>query len=185
MRRKDSTEVLFEIKYEIPGFNKEELFEYIKWSIPELYKSLKDGEKIKIRCKPELLEKLNKEKIKYRINKDMDHISVQMVDLFGSTKKNDEIHIQLYLSVHFYDKVKNNIYNHHEKDKYWNDIWIVTIIETLKSTRKHSNCVNCNALMEYNKIKDIYECKYCGNIMDNKSDSKWKIVDIELGNHLI
>lgn len=180
MRKREIIEVLWEIKNEIPGFNKEELFEYTKWAIPKLYNSLKNKEKIEIKCKPELIEKLNKEKDKYRINNNIDHISVQYVELYESIKGEDKIYVQVYLSIYFYDKVQNNLYDNSIKDKYWNDIWIATFIETVKSNRKNCNCVNCNAVMKYNKLKDIFECEYCGNVMDNKTDSKWEIVDIEL-----
>lgn len=97
-------------------------------------------------------------------------------------KKDDEIYIQVYSSIYFYDDVGNNVENYSVSDKYWNDIWIVTFRESSGLNKKNSNCVNCGAIMEYNKVRDIFKCEYCGNIIQNKSDSKWEIVDIELGN---
>jgi len=181
-RRRELTEVILDIRNEIPGFNKEELLEYTEWAIPKLYNSLKNGEDLEVKCKPELINKLDKEKTKYRINKSMDHINVQYVELFDSIKKDNEMYIQVYLSVYFYDNVENNIGNNSTNDKYWNDIWIVTYREGVKSDRRNSNCDNCGAIMEYNQVRDTFECEYCGNIIHNNSDSKWEIVDIELGN---
>lgn len=182
MKRREVTEVIFEIRNEIPGFNKEELLEYTEWAIQKLYNSLKNEEEIEVKCKPELINKLNEEKVKYRINKSMDRISVQYVELFDNIKKNNEMYIQVYLSIYFYDDVDNNIENNSVNDKYWNDIWIVTFRESLKLNKKNSNCANCNAVMEYNQARNTFECEYCGNIIHNNSDSKWEIVDIELGN---
>lgn len=182
MKRREVTEVVSEIRNEIPGFNKEELLQYTQWAIPKLYNSLKDAEELEVKCKPELINKLNEETDKYRINKNMDHISIQYVELFDSIKKDNEMYIQVYLSIFFYDNVDNNIDNNLINDKYWNDIWIVTYRESVKTDRKKSNCVNCGAIMQYNQIKDSFKCEYCGNIIDNKSDSKWEIVDIKIEN---
>ena len=160
-RRRELAEVIFDIRNEIPGFNKEDLV---------------------VKCKSELINKLNKESAKYRINKDIDHISIQYVELFDSIKKDNEMYIQFYLSIYFYDDVDNNIGNYSMNDKYWNDIWIVTYRECVKSEGKKSNCDNCGATMKYNQLRDTFECEYCGNVIHNNSNSKWEIVDIELGN---
>lgn len=180
MKRREPVEVMLEIKNEMPWFDKEELLEYAKWSVQKLYNSLKNEEKLVIKCKPELINKLNKQRDKYRINEDIDHISIQYVELFDNIKKENEIYIQVYLSIYFYDDVQNNVDKYIINDKYWNDIWIVTYKECSKLHRKDSNCVNCGAVMQYNQLRDILECKYCGNIINNKFDSKWEIVDIEL-----
>lgn len=181
-RRKELIEVILDIRNEIPGFDKEELLQYTEWAIPRLYNSLKSEEELEVKCNPELINKLHKERVKYRINKSMDHISIQYVELFDNIKKDNEMYIQVYLSIYFYDDVENNAGNNDINDKYWNDIWIVTYRETNKSGRQNSNCVNCGAVMEYNQVRDIFECEYCGNMIHNNSDSKWEIVDIELGN---
>jgi len=183
MKRRDPTEVFLDIRNEIPGFNRKELLDYTEWAIQKLYNSLKNEEKLEIKCKPQLINKLNKERDKYRINNNMDHISVQYVELFDSLKKDNEMYIQVYLSIYFYDNVENNIDNDSINDKYWNDIWIVTYKEGIKSDRKNYNCANCGAIMKYKQVRDTFECEYCGNIIHNNSDSKWEIVDIELGNY--
>lgn len=181
-RKREITEIILDIRSVIPGFNKEELLQYTKWAIPKLYNSLKNEEELEVKCKPELINKLNKESIKYRINKNMDHISVQYIELFDNIRKDNEMYIQVYLSIYFYDDVENNIGSNLVNDRYWNDIWIVTYKESINTGIKNSNCINCGAIMEYNQLKDTFECKYCGNIVNNNSDSKWEIVDIELAN---
>lgn len=182
-RKRDITEVLFEIKNGIPGFNKEELLEYIEWAIPKLYNSLANEIEPEVKCTPELINKLRNQSSKYRITKDIDSISVQYSELFDNIKKDDETLIILYLSIYFYDKTENNVGNINNKnDRYWNDIWIVTCKKNNTLNKNNSNCINCGAVMEYDKAKDVFECKYCGNIINNRNDSNWEIVDIELGN---
>ena len=181
MIKRDLTEVVFEILNEIPGFKKDELLEYTKWAIQRLYYSLKNGEEIKVKCKSELINKLNKEKVKYKIDKNIDHISIQYVELYDSIKKDDEMYIQVYVSVYFHDDVENNVCEYSMDDKYWNEIWIVTYRANSKSdTRKNSNCINCGAAMQYRRLKDTFECEYCGNTIQNDTNSIWEIVDIEL-----
>lgn len=181
-RRKEHKELVLDIKNAIPGFNEDEVLQYTKWAIPKLYNSLKNDEKIEIRCNPELLNKLDKEKAKYRINKNMDHISVQFAELFDNFKKDDEMYLQIYLSIYFYDNVKNNDGNNSINDNYWNDIWIITYRESTKSDKINSKCANCGAVMKYNQLRNIFECEYCGNIILNDDKLNWEIVDIELEN---
>ena len=179
-QRREVTEICKELESEILGFNREELLKYTKWAIPKLYNSLKNNEKLEIKCTPELINKIKKEKIKYRIDKRIDQINIQYVELYDDIKKDDGIYIQVYLSIFFYDNVKNNFGDNYTNDRYWNDIWIVTYKESV--VKKNSNCANCGAIMQYNQLKDSFECKYCGNIIQNKSDSNWEIVEIELEN---
>lgn len=179
-RKKEITELLFEIKKEIPYFNKEELLEYTKYAIPNLYNILKNGnlQEIKIKCDKKLIEKIIQNKSKYRISKNMDQISIQYVDLFNYIKKNNEIFVQVYISIYFYDDAKNNNGSKDIWDKYWNDGWIITYKNTVNN--RNYNCENCGAIMEYNKTEDIFECKYCGNKSFNHFDTSWEIVDIEI-----
>lgn len=181
MKKREISEIIFDIRNEIPEFNREELIQYTKWVIPKLYNSLKNEEKLEVKCKPELIEKLEKEKEKYRINKSMDQVSVQYVEIYDNIKKEDDMYIQVYSSIYFYDDVGNNVDKYSENDKYWNDIWIITFRKGIKLDRQDCNCANCGAVMKYNRLKDVFECEYCGNIVHNNSDSKWEIVDIELG----
>lgn len=64
-RRREPTEIILDIRKEIPGFNKKELLDYTEWAIQKLYNSLKNGEDLEVKCKPELINKLNKEKAIY------------------------------------------------------------------------------------------------------------------------
>ena len=179
-RKKEITELLFDIKKEIPYFNKEELIEYTKYAIPNIYNILKNEEtqEIKIKCDKKLIEKMLQNKTKYRISKYMDHLSVQYIDLFDYIKKDNEILIQIYVSIYFYDDARNNKGSKYNEDKYWNDGWIVTYRNKVKYT--NYNCTNCGAIMEYNKTEDIFECKYCGNKSYNQFNTSWEIVDIEI-----
>lgn len=181
-RKRELEEIILDIRNEIPGFNKEELIEYTECAIPALYNSLKNEEKIKVKCNPKLVNKLNKEKAKYRINKNIDKISVQYIELFDSIKKDNEIYIQLYLSIYFCDNTRNNLNYDSVNDRYWNDIWIVTYKESAKRDKINSNCSNCGAIMKYNQAKDIFKCEYCGNIIHNNYESNWEIDDIEIVN---
>lgn len=181
-KRKESTEVLWNIRKEIPGFNKIELLEYLEWAIPRLYHSLVNKTEPEVKCAHELINKLYSRSLQYRITKDIDHVTVQYAELFDSAKKENEMYIQVYLSIYFYDKVENNINNKSTGDKYWNDIWIVTCKENNESVKESSNCVNCGAVMKYIPARDIFECEYCGNIIHRKTNLSWEIVDIELGN---
>lgn len=181
-KRKEETEVFFEIKNDIPEFNREELLEYTKWGIPQLYIALKNKREIKL--KKELINKLLKEKNKYRINDNIDHICIQYTQLFDYIKKHNETYIQVYASVYFFDNVENNItYNLFENDKYWNDIWIITYKQKTESKlKKYNNCYNCGAIMKYDNIKKIVECEYCGNIVYDNLNINWEIEDIEIWN---
>ena len=179
-RRKEVAEILWNLGREIPGFKSEDLLQYTEWAIPKLYNSLKNKERLEVKCTSELINKLNEQSLKYRITENMDHISVQFVELFDNIKKDNEIYIQVYVSIYFYDKVKNNIDDESKNDKYWNDIWIVTYREGIESKRNNSNCANCGAIMKYNQMSNIFECEYCGNIIHDKFNSKREIIDIEL-----
>ena len=178
---KEVTEIVLDIKREIPGFKKDELLEYSEWVIPKLYYSLKNKEKIEIKCKPELINKLNNEHLKYKITENVDSISVQYVRLYDNEKREGEMYIQVYAAVYFYDNVSNNPGHPFAEDKYWNDVWIVTYRENLETEKRNSNCDNCGATMKYNLRKNVFECEYCGNTANNIPNSKWEIVDIELG----
>lgn len=179
-RKRELYEIVLDIQKEIAGFNRDELINYITWAIPRLYDSVRHNEKIDVKCDSELINKLNKENTKYRINKDIDHLSVQFAELTNNYKQDDEMYIQVYLSLFFYDNVKNNTDDNSLADKYWNDIWIVTVKKDYKPGQKQHNCSNCGAVLKYNQARNIFQCEYCGNIIHNNSDSQWKIVNIEI-----
>ena len=179
---RELNEVLMDIEKEMPDFNADEFLKYTEWAIQKLYNSLRDNEKSEVKCEEELISKLDEQRLKYRITKDIDHISIHYAEILDVIRKDGIMYIQVYLSVYFYDNTKNNINMDDDLDyKYWNDIWIVTLGEDIELERKKCNCVNCGAIMKYNKARSTFECEYCGNIVHNDFDSGWKIVDIELG----
>jgi len=181
--KKDVTEIILEIKNKNPFFNREDFLDYTKSIIPILYNDLKNGNSVKTknRCKEDIIYKLLQNKSKYRIITDMDHISIQYAELFDYLEENDEIYVKVYISVHFYDNVKNNKIDNRMVDGFWNDIWIITY----KNLEKNYNinnlkCQNCGAIMKYSLIKKILECNYCGNELYYRPNMNWEIVDIEV-----
>ena len=182
-QRREVEEILYEIKKEILGFNKEELLEYTIWAIPKLYDEIKNYDNIskkKIKCKKELINKLIEEPRKYRITNEMDNVNVQYAELYECIKENGEFYIKVYASIYFYDNRENNIYMS-ARNRYWNDIWIITLRETDCNKIEDGNCDNCGAVMEYDEIKKIFKCTYCGNVLAiQKWDKDWEFVDIEV-----
>ena len=63
---------------------------------------------------------------------------------------NSEKYIKVYISLYFYDDVNNNIDKDCEKDKYWNDTWIITYKINGGKTKDNCNCSNCGSVMKYN-----------------------------------
>lgn len=186
-KRRDSIEVLYEIKCEIPGFSKDEFIDYTKIVVTNLYNELKNNCEIRTKCSKELEKKIKSNLKKYRITKDMDYITIQYADLCDCIKKEDELYIQVYLSVYFFDNVKNNAITNEERNKYWNDIWIITLKKHEVKENKKSfkglnggNCPNCGAVMKYKSFRNTFECEYCSTIEYNYSIKDWKIVDIEV-----
>lgn len=172
--------ILFGIKNDIPEFNKEEFLEYTKWSIIDLYNKLKDEQQSNLNYPKDLISNLIQEKNKFRITKDIDHISIQYTELFDYIKKDNKKYIKIYCSIYFYDNAENNSSLQYTNDKFWNDIWIVTFSDT--NNTNNSNCSNCGADFKYNKFKQIYECEYCGNTTYNTISGNWELIDIELYN---
>lgn len=181
IQRRELTEILFEIQSEMPYFSREKLLEYLKWAVPKLYDSLKNSQTSKIKCSLSLLDKINKEKNKYRIDSNIDFIKIHYAEIYNYIKDMNDNYIQVYLSVYFYDDVKNNTNLNYENDKYWNDIWIVTLKEdSINKKTNNSNCINCGAPMKYNQIRDVFECEYCRNIVYNTANANWEIIDIDV-----
>ena len=180
--RREPSEVLGEIRGEIPGFERDDLLEYIKWAIKNLYDSLKEGNKPKVKCNEELINKLLLKNEDYKISKNIDHISIQYLELSDCVKKDEQVYIKIYTSIYFYDDITNNEDVKDINDKYYNNIWIVTCKqdEDFKDVNR-ANCDNCGAIMEYNKVKEIFECKYCGNAKYGRLNQGWIITDIGIG----
>ena len=67
-----------------------------------------------------------------------------------------------------------------EKERHCTYTQINTWIITYKAlSNVDNNCKNCGSEMEYNKEKDVYECKFCRSSF-HKDSKDWKIVDIEV-----
>ena len=183
-KRRDSVEVLYEIKNQMPEFNKEDFLDYAKWTIVSIFNSLKKDSKSEIKGNydPKLIEKLVLNKDKYRIKKDIDDISVQYLELMDFIKEGNKKSIKLYASIYFYDNSKNNYNCPQDNEKYWNDIWIITFdLDENTINSINNKCPNCGANMLYDKQKEIYKCKYCNNIINSNNNSYWKISNIEIG----
>ena len=177
MQRKDEIEVLKNIKLSNPYFEKDTFLEAVKYEISNIYNTLcKESveEYNNLNCYDSLIKKILSNKEQYRINKDIDTISIQYVglhDYIGGC-------IQVYLSVYFYDKTSNNeIKIESSSNKYYNDIWIASYKkETEEDLFK---CNNCGAIMKKSEISDILECPYCKNKKHIKKDN-WKLYDIDV-----
>lgn len=176
----DITDIFFKIKSEIPRFNKEDFIEYAKWTVPQLYSSVKNEKEIDIKCSKELLERLINNKNTYRIKKEMDYISIQYTELIDCIKQDDNLYVKVYMSVYFKDDVSNNLINIDNIDRFWNDIWVVTYKKSLEYKNIDSRCNNCGAIMRYNNIDEILKCDYCGNIMICNDSKNWEMIDIEV-----
>lgn len=136
-----ANEILLKIKNDFPGFNKDEILEFTKESILNLYNELKNENLKDLNYEKNLIDKLIKEKNKFRISEDIDHISVQYVELFDYIKQENKNYIKIYCSIYFYDNTQNNLYGNHTNNKYWNDIWIITLANG-KQENKNS-CSKC------------------------------------------
>ena len=183
--RREMTEILRDIDRGLPGFDKEDLLNYTKWAILNLHEEFKNGQTNKntVRCKNEFINKLINEKEKYRMTTNIDHITVQHVKLYDSIKENEETIIKVYASIYFYDDENNNIENAEDNESYWNDIWIITYRDAKTNKLEDGKCKNCGAIMNYNQMKKIFKCDYCGNVVTTqKWNRDWEILDIEVEN---
>ena len=184
MGRRELAEILVDIRKEIPGFKKEELIEYTKWAIPKLYDELRDNvnlEQMKVKCNNQLIDKIIQEKVRYRISKNIDNISMQYIELYDTVKKDEDLLIKVYVSIYFYDNVSNNLEWQFAQDRHVNDIWVVTFKGKSSERFEDGNCDNCGAVMEYNETKSIYNCAYCGNVVTTQRLYRdWEIADIEV-----
>ena len=113
-----ANEILLKIKNDFPGFNKDEILEFTKESVLNLYNELKNENTKNLNYEKNLIDKLIKEKNKFRISKDIDHISIQYVELFDYIKQENKNYIKVYCSIYFYDNTQNNLYGNNTKNKY-------------------------------------------------------------------
>jgi len=182
-REREVSEIFLHIKRDVREFDRETFLEDAKFDVFNIYNMLKNDEQDKlVQNHPYLMvQKILDNKYKYRINENIDHISVQYIELDDYIVEDDEKYIKLYLSVYFYDNARNNDIPLHGKDKYWNDIWIVTYKYYESEVEEiYNNCKNCGGNMKYYKDADMFKCNYCGSTRRNINFAKWKIYDIEV-----
>ena len=181
--RRDITEILYDIKSELQSFNKEEFIDYAKLIVVNLHNEFKETHNIKAKCSSELIEKMKKNLNLYRATEDIDLMNIQYAELYDCIRKDDELYVQVYLSVCFYDCATNNDPKG-VKDKWWNDIWIVTLRkDRVLNNEDKSNCDNCGGKTTFNAMKNIYKCDYCGTATYNyRSIIEWELVDISVKN---
>ncbi|MBR3324639.1 MAG: hypothetical protein IKG14_01135 [Clostridia bacterium] len=178
IQREEKIIVENRIKNDIPTFDRERLNQYTKSAIVNIYNSFSNGDlnNINVRVSKELLNKISNNMELYRISKDYDNIVVQYADIIDYERKEDAGYVKIYTTINFYDNYKNNETRNYFDDKNWNDTWIITY-KALSNV--DNNCKNCGSEMEYNKEKDVYECKFCRSSF-HKDSKDWKIVDIEV-----
>lgn len=177
--KKEITDMIYAIKNEIPDFDEEELLGYIKWALRNLYNSLSQNKEINVKCSEEVVNKILNNKEKFKLNSDIDTISIQFAQINDYAKIEDKINIKIYTSIYFYDNTINNNKRLGTDERYWNDSWMITIREAAEDLGK---CKRCGAEMNYNKLDDSYECEYCRNKVYNKENFDWEIIDIEVKN---
>ena len=195
LRRKDSRDVLYQIRNYMPLFDKDKILSYTKWAVPRIYELVKSFniKKLEGFCSEKFIEKITKNKDVYRINDNIDRVIVQFASLHDFVHKNDEeMYIQIYTSVYLHDNVLNNeplseellkqVMNKTSNNKYWNDIWIVTYGKRKKFVNmKSANCPNCGAIMIFDKNNDLLKCNHCQNMVFGtiEDSEEWEIVDVE------
>ena len=178
MKRKEEYEVLRDIKSVNPYFDKEKFLEGVKQEIYRLYTeicNIEQEEYINNNCSKNVIKKIFENKEKYRINKDIDSISIQYAGLHDYVAG----YVQVYLSIYFYDKTSNNEINIDNKNKYYNDIWIVSLEN--ENSKSEFKCSQCGATMNKDKENNILVCPYCSSKeYHNFNVTNWKIHDIEV-----
>lgn len=142
--KEHANEILLKIKNDFPGFNKDEILEFTKDSVLNLYNQLKNENTKNLNYEKNLIDKLIKNKNKFRISKDIDHISVQYVELFDYIKQENKNYIKIYCSIYFYDNTQNNLYGNRTNNKYWNDIWIITFTNGKQENRNCCSKCRCH-----------------------------------------
>ena len=176
----EKKQLINRIQTEIVGFNKDELIDYTKISLLNIYRFLCEEkiDKVSKYCSENLINKMITNKDDYRISKNIDTISVCHASIIEFENINNKVQLKVCASIFFYFYVSNNIDNTEMYDKYWNDIWIITY--ELNNIGKILNkCPCCGSFMEYNQLKHMFMCNYCRNNI-YYSQIKWKITDIEV-----
>ena len=178
----DHTNLLLDIKKEIPDFNENEIIEYTQYIIPNMHYFFSNEQKDKLKkyCSEDLIKRIFEQKEKYRISKNFDRVNVQFAKIDSFVNDENNLYLKVYASVFFYDKIANNVFKEDITDKYWNDIWIITFKEKNKiGINNQTKCPNCGAPMEYDPTKKEFNCNYCRNHMVI-TEMNWEIIDIEI-----
>lgn len=182
MERRESGEVLLEIKRDYPRFDKESFIEGAKTDIRNLYYALCNDETDmkKINVTKELKDRIMSDKEAYRINKDFDTITIQYIDLCNYVVEKNKNIIKVYASMTFYDDIDNNeIQKVDDSDKFFNDAWIVSYENCDENI--DLKCDNCGATMEKDEENNLLKCNYCRTSeYYNFKISNWKIRNIEV-----
>lgn len=181
MNRRESSEILFEIKKDYPRFEKDEFIEGAKIDIKNLYYAFckNEWELNKVNCTNELKNKIKNNSDSYRINKNYDTVSIQYIELCDYIQEKENT-IKLYVSAIFYDDVDNNeIKENDNSDKYFNDVWVVSYKDS--GQQADLKCNNCGATMEKDENNNLLKCSYCRTQeYYNFKVTNWKIYDIEI-----
>ena len=181
MEIRETQEVFFSIKRDIPQFDEKEFLDNVKWSVQNLHYYLRKNEynKVKTICSEKVIEKLMEQKQKFKISDNIDNVSVQYTKLLDYLE--EEQYIKVYVSIYFYDNAGNNADYKEDKHKFWNDIWIVTYKKNGVEEYKSHKCDNCGASMIYSENQNMLKCSYCGNEKYFTKDSQqWTIINIEV-----
>ena len=161
----DHHNALVDIKREFPDFNEQELLNYVNNVIPNIHYFLSNDkiDRAQKYCRKELVQKILEQKEKYHITKDLDNINIQYVKINGFQLNDNRIYLKLYASVYFYDEAANNLDSNDFTDKFWNDIWILTVTpNTNIGVIESAKCPKCGATMVYD-YHHQYHCEYCRN----------------------
>lgn len=180
---KEAQELWILVKRSNPELNKEEFIEYAKFDIMNLHEVLRNDEKeiLKVNCLKSVINKLLKDKAKYKLTPNIDRVSIQYAQIIDYIEV-DRKYIKLYMSIFFYDNVKNNEnYIGTENDKFWNDIWIVTFKKKNASDEFKDFCCNkCGSNMKFLPKDKILKCEYCGYTKYFNFNRNWTISDVEV-----
>ena len=170
------------IREDFPGFDEDEILDYIKFVIPNIHFFLRSGkeEPLNKYCSKEIINKALDNKNEFRITPDIDTARVGYARIDDYKNGENEICIKVYTSIFFYDNVVNNqnIEINSNFDKYWNDIWVITLKGNFGKDIM-TNCPFCGNQMNYNHNKHMFTCENCKDSI-YYSKVNWKITDIEV-----
>lgn len=179
MEMKETQSIFLSIKRDVLDFDEKKFLSDVKWGIQNLHYFLRENKssKAKAICLEKVVNKLMDQKEKFKITDNIDNASVQYTKLLEYSE--EEQCIKVYVSIYFYDNANNNDCQE-EKEKYWNDIWIVTYKRNNLKEYESYKCGNCGASMVHEVKDNILKCNYCGNEKYFTRESiDWIISDIE------